>query len=698
MRHAHLALLLLLPLTAVAAETPAPNPLLSEWKTPFGVPPFDQIKDEHFLPAFQEGMKRQREEVATIATAKEPPTFTNTIAALERSGGLLDRVDSVFSNLNAADTNERRQATAREVAPLQAALQDDVLLDPLLFARVKAVWEQRDKLGLDAPDARLLELTFKRFVRGGANLGPEQQQRLRAINQELSSLGVAFGENQLKETNAFKLVIEKKDDLAGLPERLVQSAAEAAKAAGLDGKWVFTLQAPSIFPFLENSSNRELRRQILEAYLARGSRDGERDNRKVAARVATLRAERAQLLGYRTHADFILEERMARTPQNVYGLLDRLWKPGLAMAQKEAADLQAAIAEEGQDFQLAAWDWRYYAEKVRRARYEYDESELRPYFSLDNVRAGAFHLAGRLYGLTFTERKDLPVYHPEVKAFEVKEKDGRHLGVFYVDYHPRPGKRSGAWSSRYREHEVEADGRVVTPVVVNVSNYSRPAGDQPALLSLDETETLFHEFGHGLHSLVSRVRYKSFSTLPRDFVEMPSQVLENWVLEPEVLAVYAKHWKTGAPIPAALVERVKQARKFNQGFATVEYLAASYLDLDWHTLTAAPDLDALAFERRALGKIGLPDTIPSRYRTPYFQHIFAGGYSAGYYGYVWSEVLDADIYQLFKEKGIFDPATALSFRQNILEPGNGAEAIELFKRFRGREPSVEALLERRGLK
>ncbi len=697
MRHALIAVLLLLPLP-LAAETPAPNPLLEEWRTPFGVPPFDKIKDEHILPAFQEGMKRQREEVAAIAASKEAPTFANTVAALERSGGLLDRVDSVFSNLNSADTNDRRQAIAREVAPLQAALQDDILLDARLFARVKAVWEQRDKLGLEAPDARLLELTWKSFVRGGANLGPEQQQRLREINQELSSLGVAFGENQLKETNAYRLVIDKKEDLAGLPERLVQGAAEAARAAKLEGKWVFTLQAPSIFPFLENSSRRELRQQILEAYLARGSRDGERDNRKVATRIATLRAERARLLGYRTHADFVLEERMARTPQNVYGLLDRLWTPGLAVAKKEAADLQAAIQEDGQDFPLAAWDWRYYAEKVRHARYDYDEAELRPYFALENVREGAFWLAGKLYGLTFTERKDLPVYHPEVKAFEVKEKDGRHLGVFYVDYHPRPGKRSGAWSSRFREHEVTADGKEVTPVVINVSNYSRPTGDQPALLSLDETETLFHEFGHGLHSLVSRIRYQRFASLPRDFVEMPSQVMENWVLEPEVLAVYAKHWKTGAPIPAALVEKVKAARKFNQGFATVEYLAASYLDMDWHTLAAAPDLDATAFETRALGKIGLPDTIPSRYRTPYFQHIFAGGYSAGYYGYVWSEVLDADIYQLFKEKGIFDPATALSFRQNILEPGNGAEALELFKRFRGREPSVEALLERRGLK
>lgn len=698
MRHALVAVLLLLPLAALAAETPAPNPLLEEWRTPFGVPPFDKIKDEHLLPAFQEGMKRQREEVAAIAASKEAPTFANTIAALERSGGLLDRVDSVFSNLNSADTNDRRQAIARETAPLEAALEDDILLDARLFARVKAVWEQRERLGLDAQDARLLELTWKRFVRGGANLGPEQQQRLRAVNQELSSLGVAFGENQLKETNAYQLVIDKKEDLAGLPDRLVQSAAEAAKAAKLEGKWVFTLQAPSIFPFLENSSKRDLRRQILEAYLARGSREGERDNRKVAERIAALRVERARLLGYRTHADFVLEERMARTPQNVYGLLDRLWAPGLAVAKKEAADLQDAIRADGQDFPLAAWDWRYYAERVRHARYDYDETELRPYFALENVREGAFWLAGRLYGLTFTERKDLPVYHPEVKAFEVKEKDGRHLGVFYVDYHPRPGKRSGAWSSRFREHEVTADGKEVAPVVINVSNYSRPAGDQPALLSLDETETLFHEFGHGLHSLVSRIRYQRFANLPRDFVEMPSQVMENWVLEPEVLAVYAKHWKTGAPIPAALVEKVKAARKFNQGFATVEYLAASYLDMDWHTLAAAPDLDATAFEARALGRIGLPDTIPSRYRTPYFQHIFAGGYSAGYYGYVWSEVLDADIYQLFKEKGIFDPATALSFRQNILEPGNGAEALELFKRFRGREPQVDALLERRGLK
>jgi peptidyl-dipeptidase Dcp len=497
--------------------------------------------------------------------------------------------------------------------------------------------------------------------------------------------------------NAFKLVIEDQADLAGLPERVVAGASEAASKAGLEGKWLFTLHAPSLWPFLQDADNRELRRQIFTAYITRGDHGNETDNKANLTRVAQLRTERARLLGYATHADFVLEERMAKTSDKVYELIDRLWGPAKAVAAQEAEALQAAIAADGEDFELMPWDWFYYAEKVRKARYDLDEQAVRPYFALGNVLEGAFWLANQLYGITFSELTDIPVYHPEVKAYEVKEADGSHLAVFYVDYHPRAGKRGGAWSSRYRGTWVE-EGESIRPVVVNVCNFSRPTGDTPALLSIEEVETLFHELGHALHSILSRVRYQGLASIPRDFVELPSQIMENWVLEPEMLKVYAKHYETGELIPDALVAKIKEARKFNQGFKTVEYLAASLLDMDWHTLDEAKPLDATAFEKATMEKIGMPAKIVSRYRSPYFQHIFAGGYAAGYYSYIWCEVLDADAFQAFKEKGLFDKATARNFRENILERGSSEEPMALWVSFRGREPSVEPLLERRGLK
>ena len=474
-------------------------------------------------------------------------------------------------------------------------------------------------------------------------------------------------------------------------------AAETAKEEGLEGKWVFTLQRPSIEPFLDNAASREHRRQILDAYLARGANGNEHDNREVLETIATLRAERAKLLGYETHADYVLEDRMAGTPARVREFLDRIWEPSLAMSKKEAASLQEAIAAGGGDFDLAAHDWRFYTDRIRRERYALDDSEVRSYFALENVLQGAFTVAGRLYGITFTELHDLPVYHPDVRTFEVKDEDGSHLGIFYADYHPRPGKRGGAWSSRFRSQRIK-DGKDIRPVVVNVGNFSKPTGDTPALLSLDEVETLFHELGHGLNSLFSRIRYSGLSTIQWDAVELGSQIMENWVLEPEVLKLYARHWKTDEVIPEALVQKLRDARLFNQGYTTVEYLAACYLDMDWHTLEKAPDVGVEEFESRAMDAVGLISEIPPRYRSPYFSHVFAGGYASGYYGYIWAEVLDADAFAAFQEKGLFDRATAQSFRKNILERGGTADAMELWKAFRGREPDVDPLLKRRGLK
>ncbi len=694
-------LCLAVPALAEAPQAPAKdgNPLLMEWTTPFGVPPFDKIKEEHYLPAFKEAIAEQRREAQAISKSEAAPTFANTIEALERSGRALERVRAVFFGLQSAETNERHQATAKEVAPLLSALRDDIALDESLFKRVKTLQEKRDALELDTEQKMLLKNTHRDFVRGGANLDAKGKERLRAINTELSVLGVKFGENVLAETNAYKLVIEKREDLAGLPDRVVAGAADAAKAAKLEGKWVFTLQAPSIWPFLQYADNRELRKQLLTAYITRGDHGDKSDNKTALSKIAALRAEKATLLGYPTFANYILEENMAEKPERVYGLLNQLWTPALAVANKEAAAITEEIKKEGKEFALEPWDWRYYAEKIKKARYDVDEQAVRPYFELDHVRDGAFYVATKLYGITFVERKDIPVYNPEVRTYEVKDADGSHLGVLMLDYHPRPGKRSGAWSGRYRDQWVE-NGKDVRPIVNNVGNFSRPAGGAPALLSLEETETLFHEFGHGLHSLLSRCHYSSLAatSVPRDFVELPSQIMENWLLEPEVLKVYAKHYKTGETIPDELVAKIKKARQFNEGFNTVEYLAASFLDMDWHTLADPKERDAVAFEKASLGKIGLIPEIVVRYRSPYFSHIFSGGYAAGYYGYVWAEVLDADAFQAFKEKGLFDPATAKSFRTNILERGGTEEPMVLYKRFRGREPSVEPLLVRRGLK
>jgi peptidyl-dipeptidase Dcp len=686
-----------------SAQQPAPaagtNPFFQEWSTPFGVPPFQEIGPEHFLPAFARAIAEQRREIDAIANSAEPPTFANTIEAMDGTGALMQKVSGVFNNLLSAETNDRLQAINRELAPQLAALRDDVNLNPVLWARVKGVWDQREALTLTPVQRKLLEDTYKGFVRTGANLGAAQKDRLRTINSELTMLGVRFSENLLHDTNSWKLVIDNPDDLAGLPESVRAAGAATAHSAGLEGKWVYTLQIPSMTPFLQYSDKRELRRQIQQAYASRCSHGDQYDNKTVVARTAALRVERAQLLGYKTYADFVIEENMAKNPQRVYDLLTQLWTPARAIALKEAAAMQELARKDGVSFKVEPWDWHYYAEKVRKARYDLDDQTLRPYFELERVRDGAFLVANRLYGVSFIPRPDLPVYHPEVKAFEVRDADGSLLAIFYTDYFPRPGKRVGGWTSRFRDQRTKDGRRVVVPLITNVCNFSRPASNTPALLSADEVETLFHEFGHALNGFFATAPYRGLRGA-RDAGELPSQIMENWAFEPEVLKAYAKHYQTGETIPVALVDKLKQSAQFNQGFATVEYLAAAILDMDWHSLATTQEQDASTFEQQTLARIHMPTEIIPRYRSPYYNHIFGpgGGYAAGYYNYIWSEVLDSDAFQAFKETGLFDQATAKSFRTNILERTGMEDAMTLFTRFRGREPKVEPLLVKRGLK
>ena len=675
------------------------NPFFSEWETPFGTPPFSKIKEKHYLPAFKKGIEQQQEEINAIANNSEPPTFENTIEAMEKSGDLLTKVTNVFYNLTSANTNDKLQAIAKEVAPMLSKHQDDILLNETLFQRVKAIYDQRDQLELTEEQKTLLEKYYKMFVRNGANLDEEKKAELREINKQLSLLTLKFGENVLKEDNNFELVIDNEEDLSGLPEAVIHSAAEAAKARGYEGKWVFTLHKPSMIPFLQYSDKRELREKIFKAYINRGNNNDEYDNKEILSKIASLRVKRANLLGYKTHAHYVLEENMAKAPENVYDLLNKLWRPALKRAKEEAKALQDLIYREGHDFDLQPWDWWYYAEKLRKEKYELDEEMLRPYFKLENVIQGVFDVANRLYGITFTERTDVPTYHPDVKVFEVKEADGSHIGILYTDYFPRASKRGGAWMNAYRKQR-RIGGKEVTPIICNVGNFSKPTAEKPALLSFEEVNTLFHEFGHALHGLLSNCTYPSLSgtDVPRDFVELPSQIMENWASEPEVLKMYARHYETGDPIPDELIDKIKKSSKFNQGFATVEYLAASFLDMDWHTLTDTTRQDALEFENKSLARIGLIPQIVVRYRSPYFRHIFSGGYSSGYYSYIWAEVLDADAFQAFKETSLFDQETAHKFRKYILSAGGTADPMVLYKRFRGREPSIEPLLEKRGLK
>jgi peptidyl-dipeptidase Dcp len=676
------------------------NPLLVEFKTPFNVPPFEKIKNEHFLPAFQKAIELHKKEIDDILKNVEEPNFQNTIVALEYSGRLLNQISNIFYNLTSANTNPELQSIAKEVSPMLAKHYNDISLNEKLFERVKKVYEQKDKLNLNAEQNKLLEETYKSFVRGGANLPPELRQRFREINEELSKLTLQFGDNVLGETNKFKLVIENKEDLSGLPQNLVDAASETAKKMGMEGKYVFTLHNPSLMPFLTYADNRELREKIWRAYSNRGNNGDSLDNNEIIKKIVKLRNERAKLLGYKSHAHFVLEENMAKNPKNVYDLLNKLWKPALENAKKEAKLLQQMANLEGAKFSIQPWDWRYYAEKVRKAKYDFDEEALKPYLSLDNVRNGIFEVVKKLYGLKFIEIKDIPKYHPEAICYEVKDENDNHIGLLYMDFYPRESKRGGAWMTSYRKQYIDKDGKFVYPVISIVCNFTRPTAETPALLTYDEAETFFHEFGHALHGLLSKGSYPSLTgtSTPRDFVELPSQIMENWLAEEEVLNLFAKHYKTGEAIPKELIEKMKSASKFNQGFATVEYLAASFLDMDYHSLEEVKDFNPVEFEANSMKTIGLISEIIPRYKSQYFQHIFSGGYSAGYYSYIWAEVLDSDAFAAFKEKNsLFDRELAHSFRENILSKGGSEDPMILYKRFRGKEPSIEPLLKKRGL-
>ena len=674
------------------------NPFLTKYTTPFEVPPFDQIKLEHYKAAFLKGMDAQAKEVNAIVNLKTTPDFENTIAALDQSGKLLTKVSAVFYGQNSANTSDEMQDLSRDLSPLLSKHEDDIKLNAKLFKRVKAVYDSRAKLKLNKEQAKLLEETYKDFVRGGANLSVENQTKLRELNSELSLLELTFGQNMLKETNSFKLVIDNKEDLSGLPESLIASASDAAKAAKLEGKWLFTLHNPSVMPFLQYSDKRDLREKIYKGYINRGNNGNDADNKEVVKKLVTLRLEKAKLMGYKDYAAFVLENRMAKDENKVYALLDEVWKPALAKAQDELADINAEIKKEGGNFEPEGWDWRYYFEKAKIAKFNLDENEVRPYLELNNVREGAFYVANKLYGITFTQIKGIPAPHEEATAFECKDKDGTHLGVLYMDFFPRESKRGGAWCGGYRSQTYK-NGKRVAPVVTVVCNFSKPSGDKPALLNADEAETLFHEFGHALHSLFRDVHYDGVASVPRDFVELPSQVMEHWVFEPEVLKVYAKHYLTGEVIPASLIDKLEKSGKYGQGFATVEYLAASMLDMDYHVLKEIPaNLDVTKFEADAMNKRGLLKQIPPRYRSTYFNHTMGGGYTAGYYSYIWAEVLDADAFEAFKETGnIFNPEVSSKFRKHVLTPGAIDEAMDMYKTFRGKEPGTTPLLKNRGL-
>ena len=676
---------------------PSNNPLLVPSDHPFGAPHLDEIRAEHFLPAFEAGLEAHRREIDDLVAASEAPSFENTIVALEESGELLHHVRDLFFNLRSAHTNDDIQDVAREITPRLAAHGDAILFNQELFRRVQAVWETRDALELDSEARMLLDETHSVFTRGGAALAPEKQERLSEIHHRLSVLRVSFSENVLASTQAFELHVADESRLAGLTAAQKSAARKEAERRGHGGGWSFTLDKPSWIPFLQYAEARDLRRQMYEAYTSRCTQ-GEHDNRPVVEEIARLRAERAEILGYEHHAAYVLEKNMAGTADGVHQLLHRLWTPAKARAEREARELTEQIRAEGESFELQPWDWWFYAERLRKARYDFDDEALRPYFQLDSVREGMFDIAGKLFGLTFEPRPDLPIYHDEVTAYEVKGRDGEHVGLFYTDDHPRPSKQVGAWMDTFRDQYRHAGGEV-RPQVVNVCNLARPTEDRPALLSIDEVRTLFHEFGHALHGLLASSTYRSLSgtRVPRDFVELPSQLMENWAFEPETLSSYAKHYETGETIPTELVEKMRRAEQFNQGFATVEYLAACFLDMTWHTLAPGADPKAEQLEKESMDSIGLPPQIGPRYSSPYYNHVFSNGYDAGYYSYIWSEVLDADAFEAFREKGLFDQDTAEAYRRHVLSAGHSEPPMDLYRKFRGAEPEIEPLLVRRGL-
>ena len=668
---ATVAVLATLALTGCKDKKTMDNPFLSPWNTPYEIPDFSRIKLEHYMPAFEEGMRRQKAEIEAIVNNPEEPTFENTVLAFEYSGQLLQEVSSVFFNLNSCENSPEMDAIADEVTPLLSAHGDDIALNADLFARIKKVYEQRESLGLNPEQMRLLEEQYKGFVRSGANVPEEQQAKFRELNEKIATLTLRFEQNVLKATNAYKKVLD-------------------------DGSEV-TLHMPSWEPFMQTCTDRALREELWHAYTDR-CQNGEFDNTKIIDTLVNLRLERANLLGFPTHADYVLDDCLAKTPSNVYKCLMDIWIPSLKVAKQEREIYQKMLENDEPGAKLQPWDWRYYCEKYRAEKYALDDAEIRPYFALDSVREGAFMVANKLYGITFTERTDLPTYDKEARTFEVK--DGEEvIGILYMDFHPRASKRSGAWMTEFRGQHRDLDGNNIIPIISVVCNFTKPTADKPSLLNFDESETLFHEFGHALHGLLSKCTYPSLAgtNVPRDFVELPSQVMENWCRHPQIMKMYAHNYQTGEAIPDALIEKIEAAATYGQGFITTELLAASLLDMDYHSITAPQHIDPLQFEEQAMNKIGLIPEIISRYRSPYFQHIFTTGYDAGYYSYTWTAILDADAFEAFSESGdLFNPELAKKFR-HLLESGNTVEPMDLYRQFRGKDPSAKALLKRKGM-
>jgi len=681
------------------------NPLLTPWDTPYEIPPFERVKDEHFRPAFDESLKALREEVDAIAGNEEAPTFENTIVALEQSGKALSKIIYLFSNLTATDTNDTLKALQVEIYPELTRERDSIRLNESLFKRISTIYQNRDPLKLDEQDSRLLELTYRDFVRSGASLDQKAKNRLKEVNAEISKLTTQFAQNLLAETKNFELLIEDAADLAGLPEDMINAARAKAENKDKPNAWIFGLDRATFEGFMTFSEKRELRKVMFAGYRGRGSKGNEFDNRAIVLQTAQLRAERAALLGYRNHAHYQLETRMAKTPEIAESFLKKVWTPGLKKAAKEKNEMQAIIDNEGESFKLAGHDWWHYAEKLRAKKYAFDESQVKPYFKLENVLNGAFHVADNLFGVKFDELNDTPVWHPKVKVFKVTGVNDQYLGIFLMDFYSRDSKRGGAWMSYFRTAS-SVDGNVIRPLVNNNLNLTPPAGDDPTLLSFDQVNTLFHEFGHGLHGLMTTARYERYAGTggsPRDFTEFPAQFMEHYAVAPEVLPIYALHYKTGDVIPQALLEKLQQARTHNQGFKTTEFIAASLLDLAWHNLNseeANSIEDAEVFETDVLNKHGLPAEIGPRYRSTYFAHIFSSpvGYSAGYYAYLWSEILDADGFTAFRDAGnIYDEELASRLAKHVYQAGGRAPADELYRKFRQQDPTIAPLLKIRGL-
>lgn len=675
----------------------AENPFFGEYNTPYNIPPFEKIQIADYMPAFEEAIAQHNQEIAAIVNNRAVPDFENTIVALDNSGEMLEKVSYVFSGLYEVVSTPEFQKVGAQVFPMLAAHSDEIKMNEGLFQKIKSVYDNRAKFNLTTPQLRLLEKYYKDFARNGALLSEEKKAELKDINDQLSKLCLQFGDNILKDTNKWTLVVDNEKDLAGLPASSIAVAAEEAKAMGKEGKWVFTLHAPSRLPFLTYADNRDLRQKMYEAYTNIANNNDENDNKAIINQILKLRLQKAKLFGFDNFAAYQMDNVMAKTVEDAEELLYKVWKPAVAKAHEEIADMQKYVDNHGGNFKIAAWDYYYYAEKVKKEKFNFDENDVRAYFPIENVRKGIFTMAERLYGITFKEVNNVPVYHPDVKVYEVLDKDGKHLSMFMTDYYARGGKRQGAWMFVYQEANGTKD---VRPIVYNVGNFSKPTADSPSLLTLDEVETMFHEFGHGLHGMLTRTQYKgnAGTNVDRDFVEFPSQLHEHWMLEPELLKVYARHYKTGEVIPDELVNKLIESSKFNQGFVNTELAGAALLDIEWHKLNDGKDVDVAEFEANVSKKLGMPEEIGYRYRSTYFNHIFSSDqYAAGYYTYLWAQVLDCDGYEVFMKEGVFNPETAARLK-HVLESGNDEDPMKLYEGFAGHRPDADALLRDKGLK